>query len=74
MENISSTQLKNKKLKLDFKDSKYATGRRKSSVAKVWLKKGSGVIHVNGLKMNEYFKSPFSCCIYGSSFKCKFWL
>ena len=58
MENISSTQLKNKKLKLDFKDSKYATGRRKSSVAKVWLKKGSGVIHVNGLKMNEYFKRP----------------
>ena len=58
MENISSTQLKNKKLKLDFKDSKYATGRRKSSVAKVWLKKGSGIIHVNGLKMNEYFKRP----------------
>ena len=30
------------KNKLDFKDSKYATGRRKTSVAKVWLKKGSG--------------------------------
>ena len=26
--------------KLDFKDSKYATGRRKTSIAKVWLKKG----------------------------------
>ena len=25
------------KLKLDFKDSKYATGRRKTSIAKVWL-------------------------------------
>ena len=25
--------------KLDFKDSKYATGRRKKSIAKVWLKK-----------------------------------
>ena len=45
-----------KKVKLDFKDSKYATGRRKKSVAKVWLKKGSGNIHVNGKKMVEYFK------------------
>ena len=45
-----------KKIKLDFKDSKYATGRRKSSVARVWLKKGSGMIYINGKKMNEYFK------------------
>ena len=48
----------NKKIKLDFKDSKYATGRRKKSIAKVWLKKGSGNIHVNGKKMAEYFKNP----------------
>lgn len=45
-----------KKIKLDFKDSKYATGRRKKSIAKVWLKKGSGNIHVNGKKMVDYFK------------------
>ena len=45
-----------KKIKLDFKDSKYATGRRKSSIARVWLKKGSGMIYINGKKMNEYFK------------------
>ena len=45
-----------KKTKLDFKDSKYATGRRKKSIAKVWLKKGSGNIHVNGKKMIDYFK------------------
>lgn len=43
------------KVKLDFKDAKYATGRRKRSIAKVWLKKGSGNIHVNGKKMSEYF-------------------
>ena len=48
----------NKKIKLDFKDSKYATGRRKKSIAKVWLKKGSGNIHVNGKKMAEYFRNP----------------
>jgi|TARA_B110001452_G_C15034701_1_gene361466 small subunit ribosomal protein S9 len=47
-----------KKIKLDFKDSKYATGRRKRSIAKVWVKKGSGLIHVNGKKMQEYFKRP----------------
>ena len=47
-----------KKIKLDFKDSKYATGRRKRSIAKVWVKKGSGNVHVNGMKMNDYFKRP----------------
>ena len=50
--------LRSKKIKLDFKDSKYATGRRKRSIARVWVKKGSGDIHVNGKKMNDYFKRP----------------
>ena len=49
------TTVKNKKIKLDFKESKYATGRRKKSIAKVWVKKGSGIIHVNGKKMVDYF-------------------
>jgi small subunit ribosomal protein S9 len=43
----------------DFEDSKYATGRRKTSLAKVWLKKGSGKIYVNGKLFNEYFSSEF---------------
>ena len=55
MEPQLNSQPTNKKVKLDFKDSKYATGRRKKSIAKVWVKKGSGNIHVNGKKMNEYF-------------------
>ena len=42
--------------KLNLKDSKYATGRRKKSIAKVWLKKGSGKIIVNGKNYDEYFK------------------
>ena len=58
MNNINTTENRNDKLKLNFKDSKYATGRRKRSIAKVWVKKGNGNIHVNGLKMNEYFKRP----------------
>ncbi len=55
MENVQSTKIE--KLKLDFKESKYATGRRKTSIAKVWLKKGSGKIYVNGKLFNEYFAS-----------------
>ena len=58
MEAVVNTENKIKKIKLDFKDSKYATGRRKKSIAKVWIKKGSGNIHINGLKMNDYFKRP----------------
>ena len=48
----------NKKIKLDFKESKYATGRRKKSIARVWIKNGSGKIYVNGKEMNQYFKRP----------------
>ena len=46
------------KMKLDFKESNYATGRRKESVARVWIKKGTGKIFVNGKTMNDYFKRP----------------
>ena len=52
---MENTQSIKKVPKLDFKESKYATGRRKKSIAKVWLKKGSGVIYVNGKLYNEYF-------------------
>ena len=31
------------------------TGRRKTSVARVYLRKGSGVIDVNGKKLSDYF-------------------
>ena len=54
MENTQQN-IKKTKIKLDFKESKYATGRRKTSIAKVWLKKGSGQIYVNGKLYNEYF-------------------
>ena len=45
-----------KEIKLDSKEPKYATGRRKRSIARVWVKKGSGTFSVNGKKMTEYFK------------------
>ena len=53
---METTQGTSEKIKLDFKDSKYATGRRKRSIAKVWLKKGSGKIYVNGKNYENYFK------------------
>ena len=56
-ETKTKTTNKTPKLKLDFKDSKYATGRRKKSIAKVWLKKGSGKIFVNGKDFQNYFSN-----------------
>ena len=55
METAHSSSKKTK-IKLDFKDSKYATGRRKTSIAKIWLKKGSGKIYINGKNFEDYFK------------------
>ena len=49
--NINATE----KVKIDS-NSIYATGRRKRSIAKVWLKKGSGKIVVNGKNLDHYFK------------------
>ena len=34
----------------------YATGRRKSSIAKTWLKPGDGKIIVNGRPADDYFR------------------
>ena len=65
MEAQLNTENISKKIKLNFKDSKYATGRRKRSIAKVWVKKGSGIIHVNGKKMADYFqKANLQIAIY----------
>ena len=34
----------------------YGTGRRKSSVARVFMKRGTGKIVINGRDLNEFFK------------------
>ena len=38
-----------------IRDRHYATGRRKTSSARVYLKKGKGNISVNDKKLDEYF-------------------
>tara|TARA_B100000686_G_C16638065_1_gene888419 strand:+ start:446 stop:937 length:492 start_codon:yes stop_codon:yes gene_type:complete len=42
--------------KIDKLGRAYATGKRKSSIARVWLKLGSGKILVNGIPSDDYFK------------------
>jgi small subunit ribosomal protein S9 len=39
-------------------DAIYATGKRKDSVARVYLKPGKGNIVINGTPMKDYFKRP----------------
>lgn len=38
----------------------YATGRRKTSAARVFLKNGTGLITINGKKPEEYLSMPSS--------------
>jgi small subunit ribosomal protein S9 len=33
----------------------YATGKRKTAVARVWIKQGAGEFIINGKKLEEYF-------------------
>ena len=47
----------------------YATGRRKSSVARVWLKAGEGKIRVNDRPAEEYFGRPTLRMVIAQPFK-----
>ena len=44
--------------KIDTFGRSYATGRRKESTARVWLKRGTGKISINGKEMVNYFARP----------------
>lgn len=41
---------------MDKQSIYYATGRRKSSIARTWLKPGKGEITINNRPADEYFK------------------
>ncbi len=53
---MENTEINNPKL--DIKERSYATGKRKNSIARVWLKRGSGSILINGKKLEKYFSRP----------------
>ena len=52
--NLNETETNN----LDAKQRAYATGKRKNSIARVWVKRGSGSISVNGKSLDKYFARP----------------
>ncbi len=54
-DNSTSTQAEEKKV--DKMGRAYSTGKRKSSIARVWIKLGKGDIHINGKKEEKYFNS-----------------
>jgi len=58
MENTDTIKEEIKPIKLDIKQRAYATGKRKNSIARVWLKIGSGSISVNGKSLDKYFARP----------------
>ena len=43
---------------IDSLGRSYATGRRKDASARVWVKRGTGRINVNGKDVSEYFARP----------------
>ena len=43
---------------LDNKERAYATGKRKNSIARVWIKRGNGEIKINGKALDKYFSRP----------------
>ncbi len=44
--------------KIDELGRAYATGKRKNSIARVWIKPGSGKITINGRDQEVYFARP----------------
>ena len=44
--------------KIDKLGRSYGTGRRKTATARVWVKRGTGKITVNGKTIEEYFARP----------------
>lgn len=47
----------------------YATGKRKSSVARVWVSVGEGAIRVNDRPVEEYFGRQTSCMLIQQPFE-----
>lgn len=50
-----ASEKKTRVQKLDTQGRAYGTGRRKESVARVWLKRGKGKVIVNGKPQEQYF-------------------
>lgn len=51
----ATSETKERVQKLDAQGRAYGTGRRKESVARVWVQRGKGKIIVNGKPQEQYF-------------------
>ena len=58
MENTENILENSIEVKLDNKQRAYATGKRKNSIARVWIKRGSSSITINGKALDMYFARP----------------
>jgi small subunit ribosomal protein S9 len=47
----------------------YATGKRKTAIARIWLKAGTGAITVNGKPCDDYFERETSRMILRQAFE-----
>ena len=56
MQSNNTLEDKNEK-NMDSLGRSYSTGKRKSSIARVWLKRGTGLVKINGKEENKYFSS-----------------
>ena len=55
--------------KIDDLGRAYATGKRKNSVARVWIKPGNGKVTVNGRDQEVYFARPVLRLIIAQAFE-----
>lgn len=67
---VSETLPPKREQKLDAQGRAYATGKRKNSIARVWIKPGSGKIMVNGREQEKYFSRPVLRMIINQPFAC----
>lgn len=68
-ENVAVNGSMQRAQKLDAQGRAYATGKRKSSVSRVWIKGGSGKIMINGMDQNDYFSRAVLRMIISEPFK-----
>ena len=61
---VTSEEEQKEKRKIDISGVFMGTGRRKTAVARVWLRKGKGPILVNDKPIQEYFKEASAQKLY----------
>jgi small subunit ribosomal protein S9 len=63
VEKVKAKSVAKPAVKVSAKGAKLAhgVGRRKTSIARIWLNRGSGALVINGKKYTEYFDTELNC-------------